>query len=145
MGAIFTLLFVPICICDLHQRLIPNIYLKVLGGIMLLTFILRGFPSAFQFITLIALAIVLIGLRVGMGDIKLISIIVLSFDVQPFVFFSLCALIGMVHSGIASIRFRGLPHTIPLAPSIFIAFLTYLATRQAGYLPQYAHALVNSW
>ena len=145
MGAIFTILLIPICISDLQQRLIPNIYLKVLGGIMLLTFLIRGLPSAFRFLTLIALIIVLIGLKVGMGDIKLISIVVLSFDVPPFMFFSLCALIGMLHIGIASIRFRGLPHTIPLAPSIFIAFLTYLATRQAGYLPQYAHALVNSW
>jgi Flp pilus assembly protein protease CpaA len=119
MRLIFSLFLVPITVSDLRRHVIPNIYLKILFCLMLLCFIINGIPLTDVFLFLF---------KVGMGDIKLLTILILTFNCQILTLLILVSAGALVHIVISTARNRAIPHSIPLAPAIFFGFITYLAT-----------------
>lgn len=95
---------------------------------MLLTvfFGLELSPNLASSLTVLA---VLFFIGIGMGDLKLLALIILTLQVTPLYFFGLILLAATVHIVISMTWHRVVPTKIALAPSIFIGLATYLATR----------------
>ena len=129
MDLVFSLLLLPITIADLNQRIIPNIYLKLLGSFMVFSFIMKGFPSATLFFTVGLFSLFLLLLNVGMGDIKLLVTLILTFELDLIGYLVLVLAFAAVHIVISSATNRAFPRSIPMAPAIFWGFITYMATR----------------
>jgi len=128
MSMIVTLFLIPITVADLRNHVIPNIYLKVLSCFMLISFIVNGLPRSDVYLPCLLMVTVFLVFKVGMGDIKLLAILILTFNCQILAVLTLMAIAAMVHIVISTARNRTVPHSIPLAPAIFFAFTTYLAT-----------------
>ena len=128
MSVIVTLFLIPITIADLRNHVIPNIYLKVLSCFMLISFIVNGLPRSDVYLPCLLMVTVFLVFKVGMGDIKLLTILILTFNCQIFALLTLMAIASTVHIVISTARNRAVPQSIPLAPAIFFAFTTYLAT-----------------
>lgn len=123
----------PIVVSDIVSHKIPNIYLKlmtVIAGIMIFIFGLGSIKS--WFVTSVFLFLLLL-VRTGMGDLKLIIVLLVYINpFYPFAIVDFCLIIslfGMVHLFIESLIHRRISREIALAPSIFLGFITYLATR----------------
>lgn len=129
MTAALLLFAIPICIADVHAFVIPNIYTKILFYIALVHFIVFGFVQLEYAIVSIVVLICLLLFGAGMGDIKLLALIVFTHTLLVTEFLSFVFLWAMVHIVVLTGRHRKIPSKIPLAPSIFIAMATYLATR----------------
>jgi len=129
MSLIFGLTLIPITVSDLSRHVIPNIYLKVLSSLMLISFIVNGLPRSDVYLPCLLMVTAFIVFKVGMGDIKLLTILILTFNCQILTWLTLMAIAAMVHIVISTARNRTVPQSIPLAPAIFFAFTTYLATR----------------
>ncbi len=129
MHSVFTLLLLPITIADLNQRIIPNIYLKLLGCFMAFSFIMKGFPSSTLVFTVGIFSMFLLLLNVGMGDIKLLIILILTFELDLIGYLVLVLAVAAVHIVISSARKRAIPRSIPMAPAIILGFITYMASR----------------
>ena len=128
MSLIFGLFLVPIAISDLRRHVIPNIYLKILFCLMLLSFIINGIPLPGVYLPCMITTVVLFLFKVGMGDIKLLTILILTFNCQILSLLIFVSAAALVHIVISAARNRAIPHSIPLAPAIFFGFITYLAT-----------------
>lgn len=128
MRLIFGLFLIPITISDLRRHVIPNIYLKILFCLMLLSFIINGIPLLGVYLPCMFTAVVLFLFKVGMGDIKLLTILILTFNCQILSLLIFVSAAALVHIVISAARNRAIPHSIPLAPAIFFGFITYLAT-----------------
>jgi len=128
MSLIFGLFLIPITVSDLSRHVIPNIYLKVLTCLMLISFISDGLPRANVYLPCLFVAFVLSLFKVGMGDVKLLTILILTFNCQTFTLLTLVSAATLVHIVISMARYAAVPQSIPLAPAIFFAFTTYLAT-----------------
>jgi len=128
----FLIAVLPIAFADVKTFTIPNVYLWWLTLLCSPILILRGFgPIAnLAAIGLILTSLSLVGL--GMGDVKLISIILLfsNSDVQAnlilLAFFMLVS--ASCYVILKTLWDRELPRRIPLAPSIFMGLALYLAT-----------------
>ena len=129
MDLVFALLLLPITIADLNQRIIPNIYLKLLGCFMAFSFMMKGFPSSTLVFTVGIFSSFLFLLNVGMGDIKLLVILILTFELDLIGYLVLVLAVASVHIVISSARKRAIPRLIPMAPAIFLGFITYMASR----------------
>ena len=129
MSLIFGLFLIPITVSDLRRHVIPNIYLKILFCLMLVSFIIVGIPRLGVYLPCLFTAGVLFLFKVGMGDIKLLTILILTFNCQILTLLILVSAAALVHIVISTARNRAIPHSIPLAPAIFFGFITYLATR----------------
>lgn len=129
MQTVFALFLIPITIADLNQRIIPNIYLKILGVFMVVSFIMNGSPSLSQFLTVGILILVLLVLNLGMGDIKLLAILILTFEIHLISYLVVVLAFAIVHIVISTAINRAIPRSIPLAPAIFLGFITYMGTR----------------
>jgi prepilin signal peptidase PulO-like enzyme (type II secretory pathway) len=75
-----------------------------------------------------ALLISLLILGTGMGDIKLLGLIVATHTYNVFEFTSVIFMFAVVHIVVLMGFHRRIPSKIPLAPSIFAGLITYLAT-----------------
>ena len=128
MRLIFGLFLIPITISDLRRHVIPNIYLKILFCLMLLSFIINGIPLLGVYLPCMFTAVVLFLFKVGMGDIKLLTILILTFNCQILSLLIFVSAAALVHIVISAARNRAIPHSIPLAPAIFFGSITYLAT-----------------
>ena len=128
MSLIFGLFLVPITISDLRRHVIPNIYLKILFCLMLLSFIINGIPLLGVYLPCMFTAVVLFLFKVGMGDIKLLTILILTFNCQILSLLIFVSAAALVHIVISNARNRAIQHSIPLAPAIFFGSITYLAT-----------------
>ena len=71
----------------------------------------------------------LLALKVGMGDIKLLTLVLVSHSFNAFDYLGFVFLLAVVHIVVLTGINRTIPSKIPLAPSIFIGLSTYLATR----------------
>ena len=129
MSLIFGLFLIPITISDLRRHVIPNIYLKILFCLMLASFIIVGIPRPGVYLPYLFTAVILYLFKVGMGDIKLLTILILTFNCPILTLLTLVSAAALVHIVISTARNRAIPHSIPLAPAIFFGFITYLATR----------------
>jgi len=129
MGIVFSLFLIPIMVSDLRNHVVPNIYVKILAYLMFVSFVINGLPRAGVFLACLLMVTVFLLTRVGMGDIKLLTILVLTFSCQILPFLTLVSTAAIAHIVISTVRFRAVPLSIPLAPAIFFGFTTYLATR----------------
>ena len=129
MQILFLVAMVPIVVADLGSHVIPNIYLKILAACLCFSWIFHGFPQptyvAFTLIFVCLLAIA----KFGMGDVKLLSILMLTFQPKIDFFIACLAIFSVVHIVISTARKGVIPVSIPLAPAIFSALITYLATQ----------------
>ncbi len=143
----FFSLLVLISIADFSEHKIPNIYLKYL------------LLSAIPFISLqnlqrgaIAFLLLLFFWKfasLGMGDVKLLSIIFIALNFEAtrgvLFFLTLMAISLAIYLFLLLLAKGTISGKIPLAPAITVACAIYLSTPRAHFLPQYLHALANSW
>lgn len=129
----FIALAFPISLADVRSYSIPNIYLWWLLALCTPQVVLYGFgpiPRIFLIIVILAL-LHLVGL--GMGDVKLLSIIFLYLNPLSNINFEALAIFLMCSANVYAISEtlwkRKLPQKIPLAPSIFAGLALYLASR----------------
>jgi hypothetical protein len=118
----------PICIVDIDAFVIPNIYSKILTYATLTHLIIHGVGSWQALVIPISFLLFLVLIRVGMGDIKILALILVTHtnafnSLIPSVF-----LLASIHIVALSLLRGQIPLRIPLAPSIFLGFATYLAT-----------------
>ena len=129
----FIALAFPISLADVRSYSIPNVYLWWLLALCTPRVVFYGFGPIprIVFITVILVLLHLVGL--GMGDVKLLSIIFLYLNPLSNISFEILALFLMcsatVHAISEALWKRKLPQKIPLAPSIFAGLALYLASR----------------
>lgn len=129
MDIALLLLAIPICIADMHSLVIPNIYTKILFYVALIHVFLFGFGPLRALIVSAVILLFLLIFRTGMGDIKLLGLILISHTYSAIDFFGAILLLAVVHIVVLMGIHRRIPSKIPLAPSIFVGLVTYLATR----------------
>ena len=127
MSMVFCLFLLPITVADIRNRVIPNIYLKLLTFLMLVSFIINGVPQSDVYLPGLLLIMAFFILKIGMGDLKLLLIITLTFNCQIISLLALVSIGAVVHIAVSTARFRSIPDSIPLAPAIFFGFVSYLA------------------
>lgn len=122
----------PIIVADVSKRIVPNIYLVLYVYLYLFLTIFRGLgSSALMLIFLLGIALLhLCGM--GMGDSKLIFLIVLVLPVVSLMQFlellMLIFLAGVFHILCNWLLSQRFPASIAMAPAIFIGTGLYLAT-----------------
>ena len=127
------LMSIPICIADLKEHKIPNIYLSVMLLLTIPLLIINGLGDLTQWCVYLVALVVLHLFGMGMGDVKLLSIIGAALNSLGFYgYFSLASCILLCAAlYLISLRLikRSTPDQMPLAPSIFMGLFLYLATR----------------
>ena len=131
----YLLLSLPICIADLSQRKIPNIYLQLYTYYVGALLVVNGIPAP-QFIILVCLILSIFSFfGVGMGDCKLLALIVLMLKLSDTQEFELLLLSILLAALIEIVLRWGLskvfPRTIAMAPAIFLGTSLYLATSRS--------------
>ena len=122
-------LALPICTADLSTFVIPNIYTKILFYLALIQLTLFVFGQLRDVVVSLAALLLLILTGIGMGDVKLLALILLTHSFNASEYIAYVFLMGMVHILILTAIDRAIPSKIALAPSIFIGLATYLAAR----------------
>jgi hypothetical protein len=113
----------------MHSLVIPNIYTKTLFYVALMHVCLFGFGPLRALLVYAAILIFLLIFGTGMGDIKLLGLILISHTYSAIEFIAAILLLALVHIVVLMGIHRRIPSKIPLAPSIFVGLVTYLATR----------------
>ena len=103
--------------------------MKILSYIALVHLVLFGLGQFQVLIASIGILICLLFFGTGMGDIKLIGLIMLTHPKSVIAFVGNILVVATVHIVVLIAIHRRIPRKIPLAPSIFVGLLTYLATR----------------
>jgi Flp pilus assembly protein protease CpaA len=129
MNVALLCLAIPICIADVHSLVIPNIYNKILFYIALVHVAVYGLGRLQDDLISIAVLLFLLLFGTGMGDIKLLALILLTHPYRAIDFIGSILLVAVVHIVVLIGIHRRIPFKLPLAPSIFMGFVTYLATR----------------
>ena len=132
---LYLLLSLPICIADLSQPKIPNIYLQLYTYYVGALLVVNGIPAP-QFIILVFLSLYIFSFfGVGMGDCKLLALIVLMLKLSDTQEFELLLLSILLAALIEIVLRWGLskvfPRTIAMAPAIFLGTSLYLATSRS--------------
>lgn len=126
------LLAMPIVVADIRYRKIPNIYLWYLILFLAPSILFSGLGSLKPLLIFLLISAALTILGMGMGDMKLLSVIALWLNTDKngsLLFFgALLILLSAVHIYWIAIKTRSISVSIPLAPSIFLALSLYLAT-----------------
>jgi Flp pilus assembly protein protease CpaA len=122
-------LAIPVCIADIGSFVIPNIYSKILFYVALTHISFFGIGRVRELVLPLAILLVLLFFGTGMGDIKLMTLIVVTHASNAMDFLGLVFLMAIVHIVVLAGIHRRIPTKIPLAPSIFIGIATYLATK----------------
>jgi Flp pilus assembly protein protease CpaA len=123
---------VPISLADIKNLTIPNVYLWWLSLTCAPFLLLYGFGPITNLAVVILILTALSLLGLGMGDVKLMTIIALLLNSDMATNFSLLAFLILLSAStyaiVKGMWNRRFPHTIPLAPSIFAGVALYLAT-----------------
>ena len=122
-------LALPICIADLSTFVIPNIYSKILFYLTLIHLTFFGFGQLSDLVVSLVVLLLLLLIGIGMGDVKLLALILLTHSFHSTEYIAYVFLMAMVHIVILTGIHRVIPSKIALAPSIFIGLATYLAAR----------------
>jgi Flp pilus assembly protein protease CpaA len=122
-------LSIPICIADMTSFVIPNIYNKILFYFALTYLALVGLGQLRQVAVTLAILILLHLIDTGMGDLKLLALILLTHSFHAAEYIASVYIVALVHIAVMTAFHRAIPSKIALAPSIFIGLGTYLATR----------------
>ena len=129
MDLALLLLAVPICVADCGSFVIPNVYNKILFIFAAVHLSIYGFGDLKKVAFSASLLIVLLIFKVGMGDIKLLAIILITHSFSAVDYLGYVFLLAMVHIVVIAGISREIPSKIAMAPSIFVGLTTYLATR----------------
>jgi len=123
------LMALPICIADLASFRIPNIYLKILVYPATVSLVVFGFADGKTLTLSCFMLFALFLLGAGMGDLKLLSVILFTCELAPFPYMFNVFMIAIGHIVTVAAFNRSIPTKIALAPSVFLGLVTYLATR----------------
>ena len=129
MDVALILLGLPICVADCSSFVIPNVYNKILFWFACTEISLFGLGDIKKTLFSVLLLVVLLIFKFGMGDIKLLALILITHSFSAIGYLGYVFLVAMVHIVVLAGVNRKIPSKIPLAPSIFIGLSTYLATR----------------
>ena len=129
MDLALLLLAIPICVADCGSFVIPNVYNKILFIFAAVHLSIYGFGDLKKVAFSASLLIVLLIFKVGMGDIKLLAIILITHSFSAVDYLGYVFLLAMVHIEVIAGISREIPSKIAMAPSIFVGLTTYLATR----------------
>ena len=129
MDSALLLLGIPACIADLSTFTIPNIYTKILFYIASIHLALNGLGSLKELLLTTTILLVLMVFTLGMGDIKILALILITHKISALDLLGCVLLLAMLHIVVLTGVNRKIPPKIALAPSIFIGFATYMATR----------------
>jgi Flp pilus assembly protein protease CpaA len=129
MNFALILLAIPVCIADVSSLKIPNIYSKFLFYVALIHISFYGIAGVRDVLLSVAILLALLFFGTGMGDIKLLTLILVTHSFSTIDFLGFVFLLAIVHIVLIVGVHRRIPIKIPLAPSIFIGLATYLATR----------------
>ena len=129
MDLALLLLAIPICVADSGSFLIPNVYNKILFLFAVVHLSIYGFGDLKKVAFSAFLLVVLLNFKVGMGDIKLLALILITHSFNAVDYLGYVFLLAMVHIVVIAGFSREIPSKIPMAPSIFVGLTTYLATR----------------
>ncbi len=128
----FLIAVVPISLADIKSFSIPNIYLIWLSFLCTPYVLVHGIGHVSRILLTFTILAILHLCGLGMGDVKLISIVAMMLNPDPQTAFlhlgfiiTLCAVIYAITQTLWN---RELPRKIPLAPSIFAGLTLYLAT-----------------
>ena len=122
-------LAIPVCIADMSNFVIPNIYSKILFYAALIHLGMYGFGQSREILLSLVVLVMLLIVGTGMGDIKILVLILFTHNFDTVQFIAYVFLLAMVHIVILAAVHRTMPAKIALAPSIFIGLATYLAAR----------------
>jgi len=129
MDIALLLLGIPVCIADLHTFIIPNIYAKILFYIASIHLALYGLASLKNLLLTVSILLALMIFKLGMGDIKILALILITHKIGALDLLGYVFLLAVLHIMVLPPISRQIPPKIALAPSIFIGFATYMATR----------------
>ena len=132
---LYFLLALPISIADIASRKIPNIYLQLYAYAVVILVVFRGVPDLIFILVVLVTLLLMSVIGVGMGDCKLLGLIVLMLQLSRFQEFELLLLeifmIALIQIVLIWLYSKVIPRTIALAPAIFIGTSLYLATSQS--------------
>lgn len=132
---LYLLFALPISIADISSRKIPNIYLQLYAYVVAALLVVRGLPDPNFMILVLVTLVLLSAIGVGMGDCKLLGIIVLMLQLSSVQEFELLLLtifmIALIQIVLIWLYSKVIPRTIAMAPAIFIGTSLYLATSQS--------------
>ena len=117
------------CVADCSSFVIPNVYNKILFLFAAVHLSIYGFGDLNKVAFSAFLLVVLLNFKVGMGDIKLLALILITHSFSAVDYLGYVFLLAMVHIVVIAGISREIPSKIPMAPSIFVGLTTYLATR----------------
>ena len=132
---LYLLFALPISIADISSRKIPNIYLQLYAYLAAVLVVVRGIPDPIFMLLIFASLALMATIGVGMGDCKLLGLIVLMLQFATFQEFELLLLIifmiALIQIVLIWLYSKVIPRTIAMAPAIFIGTTLYLATSQS--------------
>ena len=132
---LYLLFALPISIADITSRKIPNIYLQLYAYAVAVQVVFRGVPDLIFILVVLVTLLLMSVIGVGMGDCKLLGLLVLMLQLSRFQEFELLLLsifmIALIQIVLIWLYSKVIPRTIALAPAIFIGTSLYLATSQS--------------
>jgi len=132
---LYLLFALPISIADITSRKIPNIYLQLYAYAVAVLVVFRGVPDLIFILVVLVTLLLMSAIGVGMGDCKLLGLIVLMLQLSRFKEFELLLLsifmIALIQIVLIWLYSKVIPRTIAMAPAIFIGTTLYLATSQS--------------
>ena len=132
---LYLLFALPISIADISSRKIPNIYIQLYAYAVAVLVVVRGVPDLVFMLVVLAILLLMSAIGVGMGDCKLLGLIVLMLQLSRFQEFELLLLaifmIALIEIVLIWLYSKVIPRTIAMAPAIFIGTTLYLATCQS--------------
>ena len=132
---LYLLFALPISIADISTRKIPNIYIQLYAYAVAVLVVVWGFPDLVFMLVVLAILLLMSAIGVGMGDCKLLGLIVLMLQLSRFQEFELLLLaiftIALIEIVLIWLYSKVIPRTIAMAPAIFIGTTLYLATSQS--------------
>ena len=132
---LYLLFALPISIADITSRKIPNIYLQLYAYAVAVLVVFRGVPDLIFILVVLVTLLLMSVIGVGMGDCKLLGLLVLMLQLSRFAEFELLLLsifmIALIQIVLIWLYSKVIPRTIAMAPAIFIGTTLYLATSQS--------------
>ena len=132
---LYLLFALPISIADISSRKIPNIYIQLYAYAVAVLVVVWGVPDLVFMLVVLAILLLMSAIGVGMGDCKLLGLIVLMLQLSRFQEFELLLLaiimIALIEIVLIWLYSKVIPRTTAMAPAIFIGTTLYLATSQS--------------
>ena len=129
----FLVLAIAISLADLKSFTIPNVYLVMLSMLCAPYVFFNGLGPISVILVALFILLMLNFLGLGMGDAKLLSIILLTLNSDGYSDLTLLAVLIILSASLdvmwRTLKNRSLPRRIPLAPTIFVGLALYLATQ----------------